>query len=169
VAKQNVAATVTDLLQPIFKESEVELVEVTYTKEGNEWYLRVFIDKPGGVDIEDCQNISRIIDPLLDEKDPVPHHYTLEVSSPGLERPLKKPDDYERFRDRLANITTYVPIEGKKNFKGYLSPCSYSSPGICSEGVKIASVFPSSINTFFCSTLWTTPVIMSPSRLANSS
>jgi ribosome maturation factor RimP len=121
VAKQNVAATVTDLLQPIFKESEVELVEVTYTKEGNEWYLRVFIDKPGGVDIEDCQNISRIIDPLLDEKDPVPHHYTLEVSSPGLERPLKKPDDYERFRDRLANITTYVPIEGKKNFKGYLS------------------------------------------------
>lgn len=118
MVKQKVASIVTELLQPVFKGVNLELVDVTYTKEGNGWYLRIFIDKPGGVGIEDCQSISRVIDKLLDEKDPIPQSYTLEVSSPGLERPLKKPADYDRFRGNLANITTYLPVEGKKNFRG---------------------------------------------------
>jgi ribosome maturation factor RimP len=120
VVKQNIAATVMQMLQPVFEDSGLELVDVTYTKEGNGWFLRIFIDKPGGVGIEDCQNISREIDQILDEKDPIPHSYTMEVSSPGLERPLKKPADFDRFNGSLASITTYAPLEGEKNFHGRL-------------------------------------------------
>ncbi|MDD4237202.1 MAG: ribosome maturation factor RimP [Desulfotomaculaceae bacterium] len=120
MAKQNIATTVADLIQPVFMDGELELVDVTFTKEGNDWYLRIFIDKHGGVGIDDCQSISREIDQILDEKDPIPQSYTMEVSSPGIERPLKKPADYDRFSGRLANITTYEPHEGKKNFHGRL-------------------------------------------------
>jgi len=120
VAKQKISDTVVELIQPVFEDTILELVDVTYTKEGNSWYLRIFIDKPGGVDIEDCQHISREIEQILDEKDPIPHSYTLEVSSPGLERPLKKPADYNRFSGNLANITTYAPLSGKRNFRGRL-------------------------------------------------
>ncbi|HBC94043.1 MAG TPA: ribosome maturation factor RimP [Pelotomaculum sp.] len=120
MAKQNIAATVAELIQPLFEDAELELVDVTFTKEGSGWYLRIFIDKPGGVGIEDCQDFSRKIEPILDEKDPIPQSYILEVSSPGIERPLKKLADYERFSGSLANITTYAPLEGKKNFRGRL-------------------------------------------------
>jgi ribosome maturation factor RimP len=120
VVKQKTAEAVTDLIQPVFKDGSWELVDVTFTKEGNTWYLRIFIDKPGGVGIEDCQIVSREIEQILDENDPIPQSYTLEVSSPGIERPLKKPIDYERFSGKLANINTYAPVEGKKNFHGRL-------------------------------------------------
>jgi len=120
VVKQKTAETVTELIQPVFTEGGWELVDVTFTKEGNIWYLRVFLDKQGGVGIEDCQIVSREIEQILDENDPIPQSYTLEVSSPGIERPLKKPADYKRFSGKLANITTYSPVEGKKNFHGRL-------------------------------------------------
>jgi len=120
VVKPKIAATVAELIQPLFEDGGLELVDVTFTKEGNGWYLRIFIDKPGGVGIEDCQNISRKADQILDEKDPIPQSYTLEVSSPGIERPLRRLADYDRFNGHLANITTYVPLEGKNNFRGRL-------------------------------------------------
>lgn len=120
MVKQKIAATVAELIKPVFEDGELELVDVTFTKEGNGWYLRIFIDKHDGVDIEDCQSISREIEQILDEKDPIPQSYTLEVSSPGLDRPLKKPADYDRFSGSLVNITTYAPYEGKKNFRGRL-------------------------------------------------
>jgi ribosome maturation factor RimP len=117
---KNTAATVTELIQPVFEDNGLELVDVTFTKEGNVWYLRIFIDKPRGVDIEDCQRVSREIEQILDEKDPIPQSYTLEVSSPGIERPLKKPADFDRFSGSLAKITTYAPLGGKKQFRGRL-------------------------------------------------
>lgn len=138
MAKQNVAATVTQIVQPVFEDSGLELVDVTYTKEGNGWYLRIFIDKPGGVGIEDCQSISRELDKILDDKDPIPHSYTMEVSSPGLDRPLKKPADYDRFSGSLANITTYAPFEGKKDFHGRLVGLRGSDVVLVVKGSEIS-------------------------------
>lgn len=141
MVKQNIAAIVTEIIQPVFQDALLELVDVTFTKEGSDWYLRIFIDKPGGVGIEDCQSISREIDRILDEKDPIPQSYTLEVSSPGLERPLKKPADYDRFSGRLANITTYVPVEGKKNFRGRLVGLRGSDVVLAVSGLEIIIPF----------------------------
>lgn len=141
MAKQKTAATVAALLQPVFEDVELELVDVTFTKEGNGWYLRIFIDKPGGVDIEDCQNVSREIELILDETDPIPQSYILEVSSPGIERPLKKPADYDRFSGSLANITTYVPLEGKKNFRGRLIGLRGSDVVLAVNGSEIIIPF----------------------------
>lgn len=109
-----------DMALPLAEEKHLELVDVEFVKEGAHWYLRVFLDKEGGLDIEDCQSFSREMSELLDEKDPIPQAYFLEVSSPGLERPLKKEEDFERFKGELANVTTFAPFEGQKSFTGHL-------------------------------------------------
>lgn len=118
MAKQKIVDLVEEMALPVVQEAGLELVDVEFVKEGGRWYLRIFIDKPGGIDIEDCRYVSERLDKLLDEKDPIPQSYALEVSSPGIERPLKKRDDYNRFAGRLANITTFVPYQGKKKFNG---------------------------------------------------
>ncbi|AEF94352.1 Ribosome maturation factor rimP [Desulfotomaculum nigrificans CO-1-SRB] len=128
MAKNSVVEKVTAAIEPIVEESKLELVNVEYVKEGGNWYLRVFIDKPGGVDLDDCQMLSEKLDKLLDELDPIPQAYFLEVSSPGIERPLKKPEDFERFMGHLVNITTYTPIDGAKSFTGKLQ--GYTEAGI---------------------------------------
>lgn len=120
MVKNKVADLVEGLAAPIVAAHGMELVDVEYVKEGNQWYLRIFMDKPGGVLLDDCQAVSQEIDRLLDEKDPIPHAYILEVSSPGLDRPLKKPGDYERFRGYIVNLTTYAPLNGQKRFSGRL-------------------------------------------------
>ncbi|MBI3599293.1 MAG: ribosome maturation factor RimP, partial [Nitrospinae bacterium] len=91
---------------------------VEYKKEGKGWYLRVFIDKEGGVALDDCQNISSQIERRLDVEDIIPHSYTLEVSSPGIERPLKKLTDYNRFKGKLVKIYLYSPVNNKKSIVG---------------------------------------------------
>jgi ribosome maturation factor RimP len=93
---------------------------VEYVKEHTGWILRVFIDKPGGIDLEDCQKVSGVLDKKLDEADPIAAAYSLEVSSPGLERPLKKAADYVRFAGRQVHIRTYSGIYGQKRFEGTL-------------------------------------------------
>lgn len=98
----------------------VELVDVEYVKEGNDWVLRVFLDKPDGIDVEDCRSVSLSLSDRLDAADPIPGTYSLEVSSPGLERPLKTEKDYTRFSGRLVNIKTYGPLQGKKTIEGTL-------------------------------------------------
>lgn len=118
MAKQKITELVEAVALPVVQEAGLELVDVEFVKEGGRWYLRIFIDKPGGIGLEDCRYVSEKIDQLLDEKDPIPQSYALEVSSPGIERPLKKPADYNRFAGRLANITTFVPYHGKKKFTG---------------------------------------------------
>jgi len=109
------------LASPVADSFGLELVDVEFVKEGNNWTLRVFIEDPEGeTDLEDCEAVSRKLSDLLDEKDPIEQSYILEVSSPGLERPLKKKADFDRFRDRLVAIKTYAPIKGEKEFKGIL-------------------------------------------------
>ncbi len=107
--------TVSQLVTPILDEMELEFVDVEYVKEGKDWFLRVFIDKPGGIDIEECGSEK------LDEVDPITHNYFLEVSSPGAERPLKKKQDFEKAIGKNVYIKTYEPLNGEKEFEGVLT------------------------------------------------
>ncbi len=109
-----------ELAVPIIKENKCELVDIEYVKEGPNWYLRLYIDKQGGVTVEDCQRVSETLSDVLDEVDPIEHSYILEVSSPGVERPLKSQRDYDYFRGREVEIKLYSPVDGKKEFTGVL-------------------------------------------------
>ncbi len=121
VPKERVTDIVERLALPIAAEVGVELVDVEYKKEGANWYLRVFIDKEGGVDIDDCTRVSERLSERLDEVDPIPSSYFLEVSSPGAERPLKKPSDFERAVGQFVHISLYEPWQGQKVFEGELT------------------------------------------------
>lgn len=103
-----------------FLSDEFELVDVEYVKEAGEWYLRAYVDKEGGIGINDCESISRKLSDLLDEKDFIEDAYILEVSSPGLLRPLKKEKDYTRNLGKMIEIKTFKPVNAEKNFVGLL-------------------------------------------------
>lgn len=111
---------VNELVQPYLKDNGFELVDIEYTKEGKNRYLRVFVDKDEGIDIEDCSLISEYLSKKLDEADPIREAYFLEVSSPGAERPLKAPKDYKKAIGKNVYITTYEPVDGHKEFEGEL-------------------------------------------------
>nr|WP_263327982.1 ribosome maturation factor RimP [Neobacillus sp. Marseille-Q6967] len=115
-----VTEVVEELAQPIIQDLGLELVEVEFVKEGKSWFLRVYIDKDNGVDIEDCGLVSEKLSEKLDELDPITHNYFLEVSSPGAERPLKKPADFEKAIGKNVFIKTYEPFDGEKSFEGTL-------------------------------------------------
>lgn len=115
-----VTEVVEKLATPILAELGLELVEVEYVKEGKSWFLRVYIDKENGVDIEDCGVVSERLSEKLDELDPITHNYFLEVSSPGAERPLKKEQDFVKAIGKNVFIKTYEPIDGEKAFEGIL-------------------------------------------------
>ncbi|MEK4030158.1 MULTISPECIES: ribosome maturation factor RimP [Bacillaceae] len=115
-----VVETVEQLVKPITEELDLELVDIEYVKEGKSWFLRVYIDKETGVDIEECGMVSERLSEKLDETDPIPYNYFLEVSSPGAERPLKKTRDYERAVGKRVHVKTYEPIDGEKTFEGTL-------------------------------------------------
>lgn len=107
--------------EKITKENELELVDVQFNKEGGVWFLRVFIDKSeGSVNTEDCAKVNSKISKYLDELDPIEQQYFLEVSSPGIERPLRKPEDFSRFQGHLVRVNTYSKINGRKVFVGIL-------------------------------------------------
>ncbi|WP_251549149.1 ribosome maturation factor RimP [Neobacillus muris] len=115
-----ITEVVEELAAPIFQELDLELVDIEYVKEGKSWFLRVYIDKDNGVDIEDCGLVSERLSEKLDEVDPIPHNYFLEVSSPGAERPLKKEKDFLKAIGKNVFIKTYEPINGEKTFEGTL-------------------------------------------------
>ena len=115
-----VTEVVEGLVAPILTELGLELVEIEYVKEGKNWFLRVYIDKELGVDIEDCGNVSEKLSEKLDEVDPIPQNYFLEVSSPGAERPLKKEKDFNKAIGKNVYVKTYEPIDGEKAFEGTL-------------------------------------------------
>lgn len=108
------------LILPIIRDQGLELVDVEYVKEGAHWYLRIYIDKEDGVDIDDCTNVSHAVSEILDRDNPIAQAYMLEVSSPGLERPLKKDEDFLRFAGKLVRVLTKEPYEGYQEFTGYL-------------------------------------------------
>ncbi len=118
--REKIRQLVTQYVAPIALAKEVELVDVEFVREGGQWFLRVFIDKPGGVTIDDCQAVSEPLSAELDRLDPISYSYTLEVSSPGLERPLRKDDDYVKFAGRKIRLTTFEAINGKKDWQGRL-------------------------------------------------
>lgn len=112
---------VTELVTPIVNEMGLELVDIEYKKEGSNWFLRVFIDNEvGNIDIEDCALVSEKLSQKLDESDPIPTAYFLEVSSPGAERPLRNEKDFKKAVGRHVHITTKEPIEGATVFEGEL-------------------------------------------------
>ena len=109
-----------ELIQPVIDGHGFELVDIEYVKEGPDWYLRAYIDKEGGITIDDCETVSRAFSDLLDEADFIPDAYILEVSSPGLGRPLKKEKDFKRSIGRDIEIHTYKSVDGEKEFIGTL-------------------------------------------------
>ena len=126
-----------EILLPIVEEYGFELVDVEYVKEGGTWYLRSYIDKPGGISIDDCEKVSRRLSDLLDEKDFIVDPYIMEVSSPGLGRPLKKEKDFRRSLGREVEVRTYRMIDRSKEFTGTLE--AYDEEGvtiILADGAK---------------------------------
>ena len=118
--KPNTVEVVTALAEPVVKEMGLELWDVRFEKEGASWYLRLFIDKEGGVSIDDCEAVSRALEAKLDEKDPIEQAYVLEVSSPGIDRPLKKDADFIRFQGEIIDVKLYKAVDGQKQFQGKL-------------------------------------------------
>ena len=115
-----ITETVEALAKPVVEENGCSIWDVEYVKEGGNYYLRVFIDKDGGVGIDDCEKISRALDPILDEADPIPDSYIFEVGSPGCERELKRPSDFEAFTGSEVEVRTYRAVNGCKSFIGVL-------------------------------------------------
>lgn len=108
------------LIQPLIDANNFELVDVEFVKEGSDWYLRVYIDKDGGITVDDCELISRAFNEILDREDYISEQYIFEVSSPGLMRPLKKEKDYKRSVGKLIDIKLYKPVDNCKEFTGVL-------------------------------------------------
>ena len=111
---KKVTEIVAELARPVVEEHGCTLWDVEYVREGSEYFLRLYIDKEGGVDIDDCEAVSRAVDPILDEKDPIPGSYHFEVCSAGLERVLKRPSDFQRFLGSPITVKLYRPRNGLK-------------------------------------------------------
>ncbi|MBQ2032374.1 MAG: ribosome maturation factor RimP [Lachnospiraceae bacterium] len=117
------------LLLPILADLNFELVDVEFVKEAGNWYLRAYIDKPGGITIDDCEKVSRTLSDVLDREDYIEEAYYLEVSSPGLTRPLKKAKDYDRNIGLPVDIKLFRAVEGCKEFTAILA--SYTDDTVC--------------------------------------
>lgn len=118
---ERVKETVTALAVPLLENQGMELVDIEYRQERAGWILRLFIDKEGGITLDDCVSVSRELSDLLEIKDPIPHPYHLEISSPGLNRPLKKEKDFQKFKGKKIKLKTAHPIGDRKTFLGILS------------------------------------------------
>ena len=118
---KKITEIVRELAQPVAEENGCELWDVEYVREAGQWYLRLYLDKEGGVNILDCEAVSRKVSDLLDEADPIESSYMFEVSSAGAERALKRPGDFERFMGSAVLVKTYKPKDGRKEFAGTLA------------------------------------------------
>ena len=118
--RETYEARTEELITPILERMHFELVDVEYVKEGGTWYLRAYIDKPGGIAVDDCEAVSRRFSDILDEKDYIADSYVFEVSSPGLTRPLKKEKDYEKSIGRMIEIKLFSPVDKSKEYSGVL-------------------------------------------------
>ena len=119
--KPNTVAVVTALAAPVAERMGLTIWDVRFEKEGASWYLRIFIDKEGGVSIDDCEAVSRRLSDALDEADPIESSYIFEVASAGAERPLKRPGDFAQFMGSPVLLKTYKPVDGRKEFSGDLA------------------------------------------------
>ncbi|MBQ4282893.1 MAG: ribosome maturation factor RimP [Lachnospira sp.] len=135
--KESYEAKTEQLIQPLIDANNFELVDVEFVKEGSEWYLRVYIDKEGGITVDDCEIISRAFNEILDKEDYISEQYIFEVSSPGLMRPLKKEKDYIRSVGKLIDVKTYSPIEKRKEFTGILKAFDEKSVTVDCDGAEV--------------------------------
>ncbi len=133
-----VTELVSRLVEPVCGELGCELVDVEYGKEGGRAVLRLLIDKQAGITLADCEAISREVEPLLDAADPVPGAYNLEVSSPGLERPLKKEADFRRFAGSTIRVRLHAPHEGRRVFQGTLKGWEDNCILLVQDGTLVA-------------------------------
>ncbi|MBR3570794.1 MAG: ribosome maturation factor RimP [Oscillibacter sp.] len=131
-----------ELAAPLIAERGCSLWDVEYVREAGTWYLRVLLDKEGGVDILDCEEISRKLSDLLDELDPIEGSYTLEVGSAGAERPLKRPEDFKRFIGSPVLVKLYRAVEGRKEFPGVLTAYDAQSGEVTVDAKGKAFAFP---------------------------
>ena len=116
---------IAEIARPVVEEEGCSLWDVEYVREAGTWYLRIFIDKEGGLSIDDCERISRRLDPILDEADPIPESYVFEVGSAGADRELKRPGDFEQFMGSEVDVRLYQPVDGSKLYTGTL--CGYDN------------------------------------------
>ena len=119
--KETIEQQAETLIMPVVEAHGFELVDMEYIKEAGAYYLRAYIDKPGGITIDDCETVSRSFSDLLDEKDFIEDSYILEVSSPGLGRPLKKEKDFQRETGKEIEVRLFAPVDGKKEYTGILT------------------------------------------------
>ena len=132
---KHIEEAVEAIVQEIVQDSNLEVVNVEYVKE-RDWYLRVYLDKEGGIEINDCQRVSETLEQILDEKDLLTEAYILEVSSPGLDRVLKKARDFEREQGKSVDVTFYAPVDGKKTWVGTLTGYDPEKNAIVLDGEK---------------------------------
>lgn len=111
IAQESVAERARQLLEPVLARDGFDLVEVEWLREGGTWVLRIYVDKTGGIGIDDCQAASRLVETILDVEDFIEPAYSLEVSSPGVERPMRKPQDFQRFAGQRAKVKAFGPVE----------------------------------------------------------
>ena len=137
-----VTELVAEFARPIVEANGCELWDVEYVREGSEYFLRLYLDKEGGVDINDCEAVSRAVDPILDEKDPIPGSYHFEVCSAGLERVLKRPADFQRFLGSPITVKLYRPRNGLKEIPCVLK--AYDEGKLTVEAGKETIVFEKS-------------------------
>ena len=132
-----ITETVWKLAEPIVESNGCKLWDVEYVKEAGAWYLRVYIDKENGVSITDCENVSRALDPILDEEDPIPDSYTFEVSSAGAERALKRPSDFMQFIGHNVEVKLYKAKGNSKTHVGTLAGYEDGNVEIEESGIKV--------------------------------
>ncbi|MCZ8532746.1 ribosome maturation factor RimP [Paenisporosarcina quisquiliarum] len=137
----NITSKIEELVSPILQELNLDLVDIEYVKEGRDWFLRIYIDTPtGGIDIEQCAQVSEKLSEKLDVEDPISENYFLEVSSPGAERPLKKDADFTKAIGKYVYIKTYEPVNGAKEFEGTLLSYSIEEGALIEVRVKTRRV-----------------------------
>lgn len=134
-----IEAEVEKIVEELLENTALELVAVDYVKE-RDWYLRVFIDKEGGVDLDDCQDLSRKLEELLDAQDIIKTSYILEVSSPGLDRELKKPRDFQREMGKDIDVSLFAPLDGKKVVTGPLSAYDWETINVGDMAIPMDKV-----------------------------
>jgi ribosome maturation factor RimP len=122
------------LIEPVIQSEGMELVEMEYRREPHGWVFRLFIDQPDGITVDDCAQISHLIGDLLDVTDVIPNQYHLEVSSPGLNRPLRKPDHFKAHQGKIIEVKTSIPLQNRRKFKGILLQAHPEQIEIDSQG-----------------------------------
>lgn len=130
-----------EMLQPLVEDLGYEFVGLEYSANPKNSVLVVYIDKPGGIRVEDCEAVSREVAALLDVEDPIPGHYDLEVSSPGLDRPLFTLDQFERFSGERVQLTAFAPVDGRRKFKGRILGAADGTVRLDQDGSEVALEF----------------------------